>query len=291
MGCQFVFFLLKREIFCVGLCLSEVRRHCPLNKYFSLYRWDPVTESNVPGGHIRIAFRYSCASDCLDADISDCRSSSSLDHLSVSSLGRGTGCSFGRSYDADVPSLPQRPVPTIQHVLHCSKSQQEVSNIHDIRQTETKLNWMQILSSTSTIVEAEITTPSSIETKITSNGEMLRKEATAPVQNSQVLSPDNNGLIHQLSDNLSEDKGERSLHHQSEKIARMSETRGLPGDAADGPERNAKRERAQKSAWFSVVWEKALGLFGAIAAITTRLFSGRMSKKHRSGTELVISEA
>lgn len=120
---------LKIFIYCVGLSLSEVRRHCPIHKYFSLYRWDPVTESNVPGGHIRIAFRCNNRTEYFDGNSMERRSTSSMDRLSLCSFGRSERLSLTQSCDSDVQALPRRPVSAISRVVYCT-STQPVSVIH-----------------------------------------------------------------------------------------------------------------------------------------------------------------
>lgn len=120
-----------KDVYCsVGLAFSEVRRRCPIHKYFSLYRWDPVTESNVPGGHIRIAFRCNNRSEYFDGDAMEHRSTSSMDRLSLCSFGPSERLSLTHSCDSDIHALPQRPVSAISHVVYCS-STQPVSVIHE----------------------------------------------------------------------------------------------------------------------------------------------------------------
>lgn len=151
---------------------------------------------------------------------------------------------------------------------------------------------MQIVMSTSMISETEITDSSRIKTEITSNGENLRRDVVAPVQNHQLMSSDNNSPVHQTPDDLSEDKEERDLHHQSDEAAEMKGASRLSEDEASASDKHQKdKQGAKKLAWFGAVLGTALGLIGTIAAITIRLFSRKKSNKRRSGNELVVSEA
>eukprot|EP00210_Caulerpa_lentillifera_P009117 g8695.t1 len=261
------------------LSFSEIRRHCPLHKYFSLYRWDPVTESNVPGGHIRIAFRCNHATNYFDEDGLECRSMSSMDRLSLCSFGRSDGISLTRSCESDIHSLHQRPATAFPRALYHSNSQQAIRY------------------SSSTYSDAENTDSARTRTERTSFSGTFRREIVTPFVNPRSVSLDHHP--HQLADDElnkedEEKEQEDNTLQQREDNTETVESNKLSVDEnvdRNPPPSPPQREKEHRMVWFGVILGTTLGIIGTVATITLRVIARRKPQKGQSGRMIVARTA
>eukprot|EP00210_Caulerpa_lentillifera_P001050 g1013.t1 len=248
----------KPKLICRSkLSLSEVRHRCPLHKYFSLYRWDSVSESNVLGGYIRIAFRCSHSSNCFDEDVLESMSRSSIDRSSLCSFERSETFLLSQSCDSNTHSLTQRPVSAGSHVSFNSNSQP---------------------SRSSSVVYSEVERSDSEGTKTerTTYNAITRKEITTSVENCEPTSSLHN-QSHQAAESRLNERQENKRHYRMDDIKETSSKSKLSENTNSKTKQQPRRDRQHKLAWFSVIVGTTLGFIGTVATIAFRFLSKRKS--------------
>lgn len=97
-----------------GLSFKDLCRHAPVDKYFTLYRRDRVTQNCIAGGYVRLAFarhRGQGEGEYMTERMS------MEDRVSVCSSARDEAFPFTHPYDAEMNSLPPRPSSAVPRML------------------------------------------------------------------------------------------------------------------------------------------------------------------------------
>jgi len=96
------------------LSFKDICRHVPLDKYFTLYRRDRVTQNCIAGGHVRLGFFRHRRRGNDDEFVGD---RSSMDHVSVISSARDETFPQTNPFEQQVDSLPPRPASAVSRML------------------------------------------------------------------------------------------------------------------------------------------------------------------------------